>query len=195
MDAIIRGVDTGFFEVLSPIHLHQDQKLEVLYQGRRLKSTVIYCKKETSGAYDVKIKLALDGDGRSEPRTAVNLRTILNISGSLTPIGVRVVDFSALGLGLELPKRIPVGSTVSVDVGYGVVVGEIRHCAPHVSQYRAGIRLQQFIRRNVLKGSMPVSPGLPGNLAAFGAFVRAIEGRQSRYVAILFSLANSRSRS
>src|SRR5581483_7266636 len=189
LSEIIRRVRSGLFQLLSPVYLRPDRKLELLLQGRRLEATVVYCKKESAGTYDIGIRLTRDAHIRNEDRNPIDLLTTLKSSGSPTPIPVRVVDLSPSGLGLELNKPIPVGATVSVDLKYGIAIGDIRHSAQKAAFHRAGVCIQEFTRQNGAKGLVLTNLSCDSrNLAALAGFVRFIEASQSRYEAMLFSL-------
>lgn len=155
-----------------------------------MESRVAYCNRQESGSYNLGILLARDADRRSETRTPVDLHALLHIAGSLTAIPVRVIDLSVSGLGLELPTAVALGASVRVELGTGTAIGEIRHCEGSSPSFRAGIRMSEFVlpanaQRVVIRDATRET----GRATALEALTHSIQERQSRYEAILYSLA------
>jgi hypothetical protein len=193
ISARIRRVMAGLVEVCSPVYFPHNQQLQIVCDKRRIESRVAYCRRIVSGTYDLAVRLGSDTYMRSDARIPVDLNTSLHVLGSPAPTAVKVLDLSPSGLGLELPVRIPVGSRVSVSLGYSTAIGEIRHCAPTGQNYRAGIRLEKLIRRSDAYARVwtDLNSG-SGNTAALAAFARAVEERQSRSEATLLSFGGTR---
>ncbi len=148
--AHIRRVNSGFFQLRSPLHLRDDRKLELLYEGRRIEAEVVYSKKQELGIHHVGIRTCGNhGAVRKELRLPVDVQATVSVPGSTAPLPARVSDMSQSGLGLILRKEIPPGTAVSVDLGHGVAFGEIRYCKSISSKgrYRAGFWLEEFIYR------------------------------------------------
>lgn len=157
-----------------------------------MESRVAYCNRQER-SYNLGILLARDADRRSETRTPVDLPALLHIAGSLTAIPVRVIDLSVSGLGLELPTAIALGASVRVELGTGTAIGEIRHCEGNSAGFRAGIRMSEFVlpanaQRMVIRDATRQT----GGATALASLTHAIQERQSRYEAILYSLAQLR---
>ncbi len=170
--AHIRRVNSGFFQLRSPIHLRDDRKLELLYEGRQIQAEVVYSRRQEVGIHHVGIRTCgSHGAVRKELRLPVDVRATVNIPGSTTPLRARISDMSQSGLGLILPKEIPQGTAVSVDLGHGVAFGEIRYCKSiSKGRYRAGFWLEEFIYRpRQKKGNhRPNGRGMLASIARFG---------------------------
>ncbi|HEX3682752.1 MAG TPA: PilZ domain-containing protein [Bryobacteraceae bacterium] len=156
---------------------------------RAIESRVAYSKRRPDGAYTVGVLMASDVDRRSEKRTAVDVPAVLRVADSRTAIPVRVVDLSTGGLGLEVPFALPVGASVLVDLKTGTAMGEIRHCNRSSETFRAGVSMREFVlppngRRVLLSATQET-----GSAAALQSLLRRVQERQSRYEAILYSLA------
>jgi hypothetical protein len=189
IQATIDGVRNGMFELSFPIALRAGQRLAMRRLERTIQSQVVFSKRQENGAYTVGVLMECDADRRSETRTPVELPAVLRLADSRTSIPSRVVDLSTCGLGLELPAAIPVGAAVYVDLKTGTAVGEVRHCNKISETFRAGIRMREFVlpsngRRVVLSAAKET-----GSAAALQSLMRTVQERQSRYEAILYSLA------
>jgi hypothetical protein len=189
IQATIHGVRNGIFQLSFPMALRTGQQLAIRRPERTIESQVVYSKRQENGAYLVGLLMACDADRRSETRTPVDLPALLRVADSRTIIPTRVVDLSTRGLGLELPLAIPVGSTVFVDLKAGTAVGEVRHCNKILEKFRAGVRMREFVlppngRRVWLSAAKET-----GSAAVLQSLMRSVQERQSRYEAILYSLA------
>lgn len=153
--ARIRRVNSGFFQLRSSVHLREDRKLELLYEGRRIQAEVVYSRAQEPGIHHVGIRTCgSHGAVRKELRLPVDVRATIAIPGSPSPIPARIIDMSQSGLGLIIPKEIPAGTIVSMDLAHGVAFGEIRHCKSISKyRYRAGFWLEEFIYRSVQRSS------------------------------------------
>lgn len=156
---------------------------------RIIESEVVYSKRQEDGAYTVGLLMAADVDRRLEKRTPVDVPAVLRVADSRTIIPVRVIDLSTSGIGLELPFTLPVGAWVHVDLKTGTAIGEIRHCNRTSETFRAGVRMREFVlppngQRMVLSATQET-----GGPAALQSLTRSVQERQSRYEAILYSLA------
>lgn len=189
IEAKIHRVSAGLIELWSPIFLKLEQKVAVDCDGRSFLSRVAYCRSHYGGIYTVAIRTAPDLYVRSAHRIPVDLSTKLSVVGSPTSIPVRVVDLSPSGVGMELKVPVPVGARASVHLGYRLVLGEIRHCAPKLDRYRAGLLLENVVRCDDTSGSLwtNLNNGAE-NRAALEAFLCAIDVRQSRSLAVVSSL-------
>src|SRR5579875_1494323 len=182
IDAEILGVRGGLFQLSSPIFLPHDRTFEMVCAEHRILARVVSCSAERAGSYRLGARMVRDEDRRREPRFPTDLGAKL-LLGSSVPTAIRVIDVSFSGLGLESASPIPVGAVVSMDVGFGVVSGEIRHCTSRLGKFHAGMRLHEFV----------LSPGADSSrtAAVMHRFLQAMEERQARYEAMLVSLAFS----
>lgn len=139
--AEIRRVNAGFIRLAVSVRVDANRSLEVLYAGRRLHCEVAYCNRQENKALEYHLGVQIIGGGgiRTEPRLPVDLPATMDYPGGQVSFAARVIDMSPSGLGLELPTFIPKGAMVSLDLGYGIAFGEIRHCAQNAGHlYRAG---------------------------------------------------------
>jgi len=180
IEAEILGVRGGLFQLGSPAFLQRDRAFEIVCAEHRILARVVSCSAEPSGSYRLGARMVRDEDRRREPRFPTDLDAKLLI-GSSMPMSVKVTDVSFSGVGLEAASPIPVGAVVSVDVGFGIVSGEIRHCTSRLGKFRAGMRLHEFV----------LSPRADSSSTAsvMHRFLQAMKERQSRYEAMLLSLS------
>jgi len=158
---------------------------------RSIESQVVFCKREENGGYRVGVLMASDADRRSETRTPVDAPAMLRVAGSVTVVPARVIDVSMCGLGLELPAAMTLGAFVYVDLSTGTAVGEIRHCSRMADKFRAGICMREFILPPNGQRMLLSDTRAAGTAAALQLLMRTVQERQSRYEAILYSLALS----
>lgn len=186
--ASLYSVSNGVFELCVPAYLAPGARLELRARQRCFESRVVCCERLVTGGFRVGLVIAGDQERRSEIRVAADIPGVLSIANSLQTLAVRVVDVSPSGLGLDLSVAVPVGASVRVGLNAGMGVGEIRHCARKLDRYRAGMRMREFILHPNARQTIA---GSNANPSPIDSLVRSIQDRQSRYEAILFSLASS----
>ena len=186
----LQGVSMGLFQLSSPVCLVSGQDLELLSEARVIQSRVVDCRKSAAGPYNLQMKLSFDACRRAEPRIPADLLARMQVSGDPAAISARVVDLSHTGLGLRTQKAVAAGSLVSVDLGYAVAAGEVRHCAQHMDTYRVGVQIHRFTSTHGALSPVFAASSV-GNVSpvALESFVRSVQERQLRYEAILVSLA------
>lgn len=189
--ASLQAVRNGLFELRTACYLSPGARLQVKAKEFSFESRIVCCERQESGLFRLALILAGDEEKRSETRMAIEAAGVLRITNSLQTFAIRVVDISASGLGLDLPAPIPVGASVRVGLNVGTAIGEIRHCARKLDRYRAGMRLAEFIVHPNFRQTMLWSEDTSRNCAPVATLIRSIQERQSRYEAILFSLASS----
>jgi len=187
--AIINRVQNGVFELCFPIALMPGQQLTMRHLERTIESQVAYSKPQENGTYTIGVLMACDAGRRSETRTPVDIPAVLRVAAERNGIPVRVVDLSTSGLGLELSIAIPVGASVYVDLKTGTAIGEIRHCTRISERFRAGVRMREFLLPPEQQRALLTATRETGSAAALQSLMRAFQERQSRYEAILQSLA------
>lgn len=186
----IRGVSLGLFQVSSPVCVLAGQDLELLSQARVIQARVVECQKCAAGSYNLQMKLSFDACRRAEPRLTTDLPARLQVLGDSAVVSARVMNLSHAGLGLQLSKAIPVGTIISVDLGYARATGEVRHCTQHIENYRAGIHVHRFTSNEWASSPVFAAAGSASvSRVALEAFLRLLQERQLRYEAILVSLA------
>ena len=189
VQATIHAVRNGVFELCFPTALRPGQHLAMRRLERTIESQVVYSKRQESGAHTIGVLMACDAERRSDVRIPVDAPAVLRVASSRTVIPVRILDISACGLGLELPVSIPVGESVFVDLNTGTAAGEIRHCSRTAEKFRAGVCMREFVlppkSHRVLLSTIRET----GSAAVLQSLMRTVQERQSRYEAILYSLA------
>ncbi len=189
--ASLHAVQNGVFELCAPAYFSPGVRLELRARQQRFESRVVCCERLPAGRFRLGLIIAPDNERRLETRVATDIAAMLRIRNSLQTLAVRVVDVSPSGLGLDLGASIPVGASVQVGLDAGMAVGEICHCSKKLDRYRAGMRMREFVlhpKNRQDAGSLRATPPID-------ALVRSIQDRQSRYEAILFSLATSQDES
>lgn len=187
--ATLRSVRNGMFELCASSYLAPGATLEVLIEDRKFESRIVCCERQPSGDFRLRLIIAGDEEKRAETRMPVDLPGVLTVAHALQTLAVRVLDISAHGLGFDISAPVPVGALVRVGLNAGMGVGEIRHCGKRLDRYRAGMQLHEFIVHPTLRRTIATNQAA-GTCAPVAALVRSIEERQSRYEAILCSLAS-----
>ena len=62
-----------------------------------------------------------------------------------TPVSATVIDISSSGLGFMSEEPIGIGEMACLDLGAGLVFGEIRHCEKDSANYRVGLRIEECL--------------------------------------------------
>jgi hypothetical protein len=57
----------------------------------------------------------------------------------------RLADLSVHGLSLILKEKLPVGSSIKVQWGSAVFVGEIIYCRAHGREFLAGLKVEDSV--------------------------------------------------
>lgn len=186
LNATICAVENGLFQVSSPRPLQPNRLLDIVHPEARIESRIAYCKHNESGGYQLGVIVAEDLERRCDQRIPADLPATLRTGGALTCMPARIKDVSTSGLGLEVPSALSIGASVSVEWSDGTAHGEVRHCTRNLDQYRAGIRLHEFVLRESARHAVTLEFG---SLSGPASLARSVQQRQSRYQAILFSLA------
>jgi hypothetical protein len=184
IDARLCRVDKGFLKLCSPVALPHDARLEVAIEGCVVRAEVVSCEAESRGEFYVSVRRVYGPNGatRAEPRIPVDLSAVLR-SGSCDRMFARVVDMSQSGLGFEVADAVPEGTRVSLHFAYGIAFGDVRHCTPQRSIYRAGMRIEEFVVRRVSGGYQEAGKGpmrqeprpvKRTRIPSFAAFVRMV---------------------
>lgn len=146
--ATIRRVNTGLFQLQSPMNLLEGCKLQILYLNRRIEGEVAYCQAVDGGGYDLGVRMSGGEETvRKELRLPVDVSCTLKLPGA-EAMAVRIVDMAQSGLGLLLPNSVPAGISAAIDLVDGIAFGEINYCkAQPVDGYRAAFRIEEFIAK------------------------------------------------
>lgn len=139
-------VNDGFISLTSPISSEPGTRLQVLYRGRSIPAEVIYCRKENGGCFRLGVSTnGADVPFRSEKRLPVDVQAVVMLAGRSARWRATVVDLSLSGLGLNCQQAIEMGEYVCVELGSGLVFGEVRHCQKRQDMYRIGIRIEECL--------------------------------------------------
>lgn len=190
--ARVYRVSAGVAELSSPVYLPVDESVTIASDARLIQGSVVYCRVEASGTFDLGLRLDSDPYLRSEVRIPVALETTLQVLGSPGRIKTRVIDLSASGVGMEIPVPIRIGARVWIALGRSTALGEIRHCAPKGEEYRAGLRLEKLIRREDANARIWMDiEGDPVTVKGLAEFERSVEEQQSRSEALLLHVGQA----
>lgn len=151
VSAHLLHVNTGFFQISSPVYLQSSTVIDILFARQRLEVEVVFCKADDRNGYTVGVRLmaGLNGEIRREPRIPLEINARLNTPDSPNSIPAKVVDLSRSGLGLKVPRPIPHGTGVIVELHNGIAFGEVRHCAQlGKGSWRVGLSLDEFISQH-----------------------------------------------
>ncbi len=141
-------VNTGFFQISSPVYLQSSTIIDILFQRQRLEVEVVFCKADDHSGYTVGARLmaGLNGETRREPRIPIEISARLSTPDSPDAIPAKVVDLSRSGLGLKVPRPLHQGTGVVVQLQSGIAFGEVRHCTQKSKDvWNVGLSLDEFI--------------------------------------------------
>ena len=146
--AHLMKVNTGFFQLSSPVFLQSNTTIDILFDRQRLEVEVVFCKADDRDGYAVGARLmpGLNGEIRREPRVPVEISARVTSSDLPISIPAKLVDISRSGLGLRMSRCVPVGSGAVVELPGGIAFGEVRHCTLQAKEtWRIGLSLDEFI--------------------------------------------------
>ena len=154
-------VNTGFFQLSSPVYLQSSTTIDVIFGRQRLEVEVVFCKSDDRNGYTVgaRLRAGLNGEIRREPRIPIEINGRLTTPDSSDSFPAKIVDLSRSGLGLKVSRPIPQGTGVIVEVQNGIAFGEVRHCTPKGKEWRVGLSLEEFISHHdrVIKPAAPLT--------------------------------------
>jgi hypothetical protein len=88
-------------------------------------------------------------DMRSQLRFRTDMQVTVTCLDPLgPPLGARLADISANGLGLLMDRQIHPGSPVKVEWGKTVLFCEILHCQTRGQEFYAGLEVEDAIFDN-----------------------------------------------
>lgn len=143
-------VNTGFFQLSSPVFLQNNTLIDIIFDRKRLEVEVVFCKSDDRNKYVVGARLMVGANGeiRREPRIPIEIGARVTTSDLPGSFPAKVVDISRSGLGLKVPRNIAVGVGVIVELNSGIAFGEVRHCSKKTKDtWRVGLSLDEFISR------------------------------------------------
>ncbi len=143
-------VNTGFFQLSLPVFLQSTTVIDIIFERKRLEVEVVFCKSDERQGYiaGARLMAGLNGEIRREPRIPIEISARLTTSDLPGSMPAKLVDISRSGLGLKVPRNIPTGVGVIVELHSGIAFGEVRHCSKKGNVWRVGLSLDEFISRH-----------------------------------------------
>jgi hypothetical protein len=169
ISAHIRRVNNGFFQLRTTAALDVGRRFSLDYDACRTELEVIYCQRPGLGACFVGARVLTEGASsvRKEVRLPVDIRATVTVPGALKHARAVVKGISASGLRVMLPSSVEAGSTIVLDIGNGVVFGEVKLCRElPEGRHQTDVSLDEFLGRPEQQMSHAESrePGAPRGL-------------------------------
>lgn len=167
ISARIRRVNHGFFQLRTTKSVDIGRRFLMECENCRLDLEVIYCQRPALGAYFVGARMLSGGETpvRREIRLPVDIPAKATFPGVPEGLPAVVIGISASGLDVLLPKAVENSSMLAIDIGNGIVFGEVRTCTKLSSgQFQAELTLEEFLPRDTIANSHRSAPGLVGRL-------------------------------
>jgi hypothetical protein len=150
ISAQIRRVNNGFFQLRTAQAVDVGRRFSLQYDACRTELEVIYCQRPGIGPCYVGARILTAGasTARKEVRLPVEIRASVNVPGVLEHAPAVVKGISMSGLRVMLSAAVQPGSMIALDIGNGVVFGEVKHCGespdgPHQTE----VSLDEFLER------------------------------------------------
>ena len=150
ISAQIRRVNNGFFQLRTISAVDIGRRFSLEYEMCRIELEVIYCQRPGLGSCFVGARVLVDGNSsaRKEIMLPVEIRASASVPGVLDRARAAVTGISASGLRVMLPASIEHGSMIAVDIGNGVVFGEVKQCRESDDgRHQTEMSLDQFLKR------------------------------------------------
>lgn len=179
VSAYLIQVNTGFFQLSSPVFLQSNTLIDILFDRQRLEVEVVFCKTDDRSGYAVGARLlaGVNGEIRREPRIPIEINARVTTSDLPASIPAKVIDISRSGLGLRVPRNIPVGVGVIVELQSGIAFGEIRHCNKQgKDSWRVGLSLDEFISHRDREKKSPVGESSESSSIPFAGLLKRMFG-------------------
>jgi hypothetical protein len=151
VSAKIRRVNNGFFQLCTAVALDVGRRFSLDYDACRTELEVIYCQRPAVGTCYVGARILSDGvsSARKEIRLPVNIRATVSVPGVFDQAYAVVKGISASGLRVMLAAAVEAGSMIALDIGNGVVFGEIKLCRKlSDGQHQTDVSLDEFLERD-----------------------------------------------
>lgn len=150
VSAHIRRVNNGFFQLRTTSALDVGRRFSLEYDACRTELEVIYCQRPGIGLCYVGARVLTEGasTSRKEVRLPVDIRATVSVPGVLDQARAVVKGLSASGLRVMLPALVEAGSMIALDIGNGVVFGEVKLCRESADgRYQTDVSLNEFLER------------------------------------------------
>ncbi len=150
ISAEIRRVNNGFFQLRTTAPVDVGRRFVLEYDACRTELEVIYCQRPGIGPCYVGARVLTDGasTSRKEVRLPVEIRATVNVPGVFDHARALIKGISASGLRVMLPASAEAGSMIALDIGNGVVFGEVKSFRKSADgRYETEVALDEFLER------------------------------------------------
>jgi hypothetical protein len=150
ISAQIRRVNNGFFQLRTTAAVDVGRHFWLDYNSCRTELEVIYCQRPGIGLCYVGARVLTEGasTARKEVRLPVEIRTTVSVPGIFDQTRALIRGISASGLRVMLPGFVDPGSMIALDIGNGVVFGEVKSCGESTNgRYQTEVSLDEFLER------------------------------------------------
>ncbi|MFL6417460.1 MAG: hypothetical protein ACJ74Y_17540 [Bryobacteraceae bacterium] len=151
ISAQIRRVNNGFFQLRTTSALDIGRRFSLNYDACRTELEVIYCQRSPSGAFYIGARVLIDGasSARKEVRLPVDIRATVSVPGVFDQAQAAVKGISASGLRVILPGAVEAGAMIALDIGNGVVFGEVNFCRETSDgRFQTDVTLHEVLERS-----------------------------------------------
>ena len=158
ISAQIRRVNNGFFQLRTTGSLDVGRRFSLDYHSCRTELEVIYCQQPGIGPHYVGARVLTAGvsSARKDVRLPVEIRATASVPGVLEEAHAVVKGISASGLRVALPAPVEAGSMIALDIGNGVLFGEVKQCQLSTDgRYQADVTLDEFLERSEYQAPGP----------------------------------------
>lgn len=158
VSAHIRRVNNGFFQLRTVGAVDVGQRFSLDYDACRTELEVIYCQRPGIGPCYVGARILTAGasSARKEVRLPVEIQASASVPGVLEHARAVVKGISASGLRVMLPAAVEPGSMIVVDIGNGVVFGEVKQSHESTDgQHQTEMSADEFLERPNYQRSQP----------------------------------------
>ncbi|MFL6449422.1 MAG: hypothetical protein ACJ746_17325 [Bryobacteraceae bacterium] len=148
--AEIRRVNNGFFQLRTTAALDIGRRFSLDFDACRTELEVIYCQRPFTGTYHVGARIIFEGasSARKEIRLPVDIRATVSVPGVFEGARGVVKGISASGLRVMVPAAVEAGSMIALDIGNGVVFGEVKLCRELPDgRHQTDVSLNEFLER------------------------------------------------
>ena len=150
VSAHIRRVNNGFFQLRTAGPVDVGRRFSLEYDACRSELEVIYCQRPGIGPCYVGARILTAGasTARKDVRLPVEIRAAASVPGILEHALAVVKGISASGLRVMLSAAVEPGSMIALDIGNGVVFGEVKQSqASAEGHYQTEVSLDEFLER------------------------------------------------
>jgi hypothetical protein len=150
VSAQIRRVNNGFFQLRTSGAVEVGRRFSLEFDACRTDLEVIYCQRPGIGPCYVGARILSAGasSARKDLRLPVEIRATASVPGVLEHARAMVKGISASGLRVMLSAAVEPGSMILLDIGNGVVFGEVTQSHElRDGHHQAEVSLHEFLER------------------------------------------------